>query len=192
MYYIFEGDIICEDDLIEAIKQDIHPNDYEALIDVVGFGNLELVKYLVSQGADIHLKDDFALIKSACHGHFELLKYFVEQGANIHTKDECALMWSAKHGHLEIVEYLVEKGADINMAIKYCGCSKTINLLKKYLKKQLYKGQINDQTETDCGICLTEMNSKKQEIIQCKRCKKCIHHECSLKWDKGNCVYCRN
>ncbi len=42
-----------------------------------------------------------------------------------------------------------------------------------------------------CGICLTEMNSKTQEIIQCETCKKCVHNECNKKWN-GTCVYCRN
>jgi hypothetical protein len=55
------------------------------------------------------------------------------------------------------------------------------------------EGVLNNSCEATivCCICLTEMNPKNQKIIQCKRCKKCIHQECGLKWN-GNCVYCRN
>ncbi len=87
------------------------------------------------------------------------------------------------------MDYLIENGANIKTAIKFCKNSSTKKILKKY--SEMYKGQINDQTETDCGICLTEMNSTEQEIIQCKTCKKCVHNECSSKWI-GSCVYCRN
>jgi hypothetical protein len=115
----------------------------------------------------------------------------LSKGANIHAKENAALWTAAYNGHDGVVKYLLERGANINMAIKHGECSKTIHLLKKYLKKQLYKGPINDQTETECGICLTEMNTKKQEIIQCQTCKKCVHNKCNEKWG-GNCVYCRN
>ncbi len=81
---------------------------------------------------------------------------------------------------------------DINNVINNFSWIYIKNILKQLLfKKEMYKGPINDQTELDCGICLTEMNSTEQEISQCHICKKCVHNDCTLKWEKNNCVYCR-
>ena len=41
------------------------------------------MKFLVSRVANIHVKDNFALRWSAVNGHLEVVKFLVEQGANI-------------------------------------------------------------------------------------------------------------
>jgi ankyrin repeat protein len=60
------------------------------------------------------LVNDYALGCCAEMGHLEMVKYLVEQGADIHAKDDSALRWSAEKGHLDVVDYLMEQGADIN------------------------------------------------------------------------------
>ncbi len=44
-------------------------------------GNLDVVKYLVSQGADIHADKDWALGLAAENGHLAIVKYLKLQGA---------------------------------------------------------------------------------------------------------------
>jgi len=43
---------------------------------------------------------------AAERGHLEVVKYLIENGANIHAADDYALRWAAYNGHLEIVKYL--------------------------------------------------------------------------------------
>ena len=82
-------------------------------------GNLEMVKYLVSNGADIKAKnnkDGTALMWAAKSGNIETVKYLVSNGADIkakNNKDGTALMWAAKSGNIETVKFLVSNGADI-------------------------------------------------------------------------------
>jgi ankyrin repeat protein len=171
---------------------DIYAEENFALRYAASNGHLEVVKYLVEQGANVCAENDYALRWSAQNGHLEVVKYLVSQGANIHAQNEFALIWSAHNKRMGVVNYLISEGADIKNAIEYFdNMSDAKNILKKYIKKEMYKGPINDQTELDCGICLTEMNTENQEIIQCYTCKKCIHHSCGEKWN-GKCIYCRN
>ncbi len=44
--------------------------------------------------------------------------------------------------------------------------------------------------QTECGICMLEMNEKEQ-LIKCEKCTKLTHYSCYKKWMK-NCIYCRN
>ena len=39
-------------------------------------------------------------------GHLEVVKYLVENGANIHGRDDLAIRWASENGHLEVVKYL--------------------------------------------------------------------------------------
>jgi hypothetical protein len=161
----------------------------EALKRAASTGHIEVVKYLVTSGADAY---EQALIHAASSGHIELIKFFiVTLGTNIHVLNECALTIAAHNVHIETVKYLISQGADINNAINHCKSIKAKYILKQFIEKEMYKGPINEKTELDCGICLIEMNTENQEIVQCNTCKKCVHHECNIKWT-GTCVYCRN
>ena len=47
-------------------------------------------------------------------GHVEVVKYLVEQGANIHTLNDRVLFAAAWNGKWDIVKYLISQGANIN------------------------------------------------------------------------------
>ena len=182
----------CKEGNLEKIKElvDKGADKQEALDCSAENGYLEVVKYLVSLGADIHEENEYALYLSAQYGHLEVVKYLVSLGADIHADNEYALRWSAGNGHLEVVKYLIEQGANVDIAIQNAEYVSTISILKRYIPIELYKGPITDQTETECGICLTELKNE-EDLMQCKVCKKCTHLSCSDKWH-GPCIYCRN
>ena len=95
----------------------IHSGDDWALKLASKNGQLEVVKYLVSEGADInnnHPWHGHALGLAAKKGHLEVVKYLIEKGANIHADNDLALQWASGNGHLDVVKYLVESGADIH------------------------------------------------------------------------------
>ena len=50
-------------------------------------GHLEMVKYLVSQGANVNAQNDYADRRAAHYGHLETVKYLVSQGANANAQD---------------------------------------------------------------------------------------------------------
>jgi len=84
-------------------------------------GNLELVKYLVGQGADVNARgiDGMTvLLYASKSGNLELVKYLVDDlGMNIKEKDKLGftpLHYSLISGNVDVIKYLVENGADVN------------------------------------------------------------------------------
>ena len=60
--------------------------------------------------------DFTALHTAATYGHLEVVKYLVGQGATVDAtgkNGETPLMWAAVNGHLEVVKYLVGQGASL-------------------------------------------------------------------------------
>jgi hypothetical protein len=78
------------------------------------WGYLEVIKYLVENGADIHSCDDYALGCASYFGRLEVVKYLIDNGANIHGNDDASLRCASSNGHLEVVKFLLENGADIH------------------------------------------------------------------------------
>jgi ankyrin repeat protein len=76
-------------------------------------GYLEMVKYLIEEGADLHIDDETPLTWAAEEGRLEVVKYLVENGADLNN--EYVLYGAAEAGQFEIVKYLVEKGADLHL-----------------------------------------------------------------------------
>jgi len=56
----------------------------------VSFNRVEIVEYLILQGANINAKEDFNIIplhNAAVRGHFNMVKYLVNHGADIHAQN---------------------------------------------------------------------------------------------------------
>jgi len=83
-------------------------------------GHIEMVKYLVLQGAYINDIDNDGytpLHITSYEGDIELMKYLISNGANVNAKDnigETPLHIAAEYGHLETVKYLVSQGVNLN------------------------------------------------------------------------------
>ena len=84
-------------------------------------GFLEIIQWLVKQGADVKAKDDTGktiLYVAVESKNLELVQWLVGQGADVNAKDSCG--WTVLHNavrfssFLEIVEWLVNQGADVN------------------------------------------------------------------------------
>ncbi len=188
--YILNFRICNQNKIIEIVKYLIYQGvkKEDILVKAAFYGSIETVKYIVSEGVDMNSHEiRIALEFAAEDGDIEIVKYLIYQGAR--TLDQ-ALKYAAQKGQLEIVKYLISEGANVNNALR-CTTYYGYIILGKYINKEMYKGPINDQTETDCGICLTELNTK-QKLIQCQTCKKCLHYECYIEWEGKSCVYCRN
>ena len=77
-------------------------------------GHFDVVEYLIEHGANIHVWRENVLRYASKYGHFDVVKYLVGQGADIHDLDDYALRWASKFGYFDIVKYLIEQGANVH------------------------------------------------------------------------------
>jgi hypothetical protein len=80
-------------------------------------GHLEIVQYMVENGANLDLRSDdgnTALMFAAEKGNTAIVKYLVENDANINArnnKGETALSWAYDKGEMGVYDYLIAHGA---------------------------------------------------------------------------------
>jgi hypothetical protein len=74
------------------------------------YGHLEMVKYLISEGANVNDNINHTpILGAAQHGHLEIVKYLISKGSKFDFVDffGCSpLSWAAWKGHVDIVKYL--------------------------------------------------------------------------------------
>jgi ankyrin repeat protein len=54
------------------------------------------------------------LTEAARNGYLDVVQFLVENGADIHAGNDRALQLAAEYGHLDVIRYLIENGADIS------------------------------------------------------------------------------
>jgi ankyrin repeat protein len=85
-------------------------------------GNIEIVEFLISQGADVNIKDSLGVTPlqvAARAGRLEIVEYLLSKGAKVSVKDHTGntpLHDAVINEHIQIVKILVSHGADINTA----------------------------------------------------------------------------
>jgi ankyrin repeat protein len=88
-------------------------------------GDIDTVKYLVSQGADISVKNDYGqtpLQLAVIQSEFKIVEYLVSQSAKLDSKDndgETPLHRASDYGYTKIVKFLVSHGAHVNVLDNY-------------------------------------------------------------------------
>ena len=111
--------------LMEKFPLKEYINEY--MIDACRSGRLELIKYLLDNGAKV-----VGLPTAAYYGHYDIVKYLVEHGANASLYD--ALHRASIRGYSAIVKYVIEKGGDIHsdydVALKYAVQYNDLDLVK--------------------------------------------------------------
>ena len=104
------------DDVILAIMDDllllIHKDDL--LINFSKFGYLQIVKFLIENGADIHAQEDQCFINACTAGNLDIAEFLIENEADIHAQDDEAFIQTCLTGYLQIVQFLIENEADIH------------------------------------------------------------------------------
>jgi ankyrin repeat protein len=116
------------------------------------YGRLEVVQFLVENGANIHSLYDDALIWSACRGHLSVVQYLVSIGAYSYTAKDRALHWSAMNGHLSVVNCLIlsdlqyylnhEKWHDRALEI-WAPIKRALDMSKRMFSKHRHDSQLN-------------------------------------------------
>jgi len=124
--YIYEGDLAGVKKYIEN-GTDVNDQGDEfgwtVLMAASNAGKIEIVKYLVINGADINIIDKSeygasALKNASSKGYLDIVKYLVVNGADVNLQvnnGSTALMSASALGDIGIVKYLVVNDADVNI-----------------------------------------------------------------------------
>ena len=92
---------------------------------------LELVSYLVQNGADVNARDHRRLTPlqvAAEKGQTDTVKYLLSQGANINSRDRfgCSALYDAlKGGHTATADVLIKRGCELKLVNDEC-CTKSL------------------------------------------------------------------
>jgi TonB family protein len=103
-----------------AFPQDSLAAQRATLMGAITYGQVELVRQLLENGADPNTKDpngNTLLMLVAGAGHVDLVRLLLAHGADIDAAapvGSTALMFAAFHGHAEAVRVLLDNGADVN------------------------------------------------------------------------------
>lgn len=91
-----------------------------SLMEACWYGNLEIVEYLIKQGADVnyHSSNGTPLVYAVAKNDLEIIETLLKNAANIHLSNEdndSILFGAITNGSYDIIRYLVDNGASINM-----------------------------------------------------------------------------
>jgi cytohesin len=102
----------------------VNPHNLTALLVASGGEHLEMVRYLIGQGAQIDytaFREGAPLMLSAYMGQLECLRLFLEAGANVNLampdRGETALHMAAVTGRTVVARMLLDAGADPNLRV---------------------------------------------------------------------------
>ena len=120
---------------------------------VGALGYLDIVKYLVEQGADINLKNKnghTALILTAKAGHLNTVQYLVEQGADIEIRNDDGLnafeiaivekKWDVVKYFLEINTNEVQQKTMMDLALSFSAVHNSVDMFNYLLARGIDLG----------------------------------------------------
>ena len=149
-------DVVRLTDLEEVwVPQEGDKDNDTALMKAAGQGHIEVVRFLVEQGADLNIRNrqgQNALMFAAAGGHLAVVISLIDSGADTRTSFDfwvyrysrgpiTSLMWAAYNGHLDVVRVLLEYAKISDDAVfpgyalgwaAYSGHLDVVNLLLEY------------------------------------------------------------
>jgi len=110
--------------LLIAHGADVNIRDHDgktALMNVVGWGDADIVETLLDRGADVNARWNgwTALMEAAGQGDPSVVKTLLDRGADVNARERnvpTALICAAQRGDPNIVKLLLSRGADVHAA----------------------------------------------------------------------------
>ena len=149
-------------------------------------GYLEVVQYLIEQGADIETTNNEGwspLLCAVSNEHPAVVKFLIEEGANLSTSNNhgwLPLLQASKRGNLKIAKMLLEKGADAAGRCN-CGCGWTpiqtacatgpVELVKLLLE---YGADLRAYSEDGQSPMEAALSNYHQDIVEHLKEKGCV------------------
>ncbi len=83
------------------------------LFKAAGEGSVEVLRFLIAQGADVTAGDNLAIITAARQGHMDIVRVLVENGVEASVACNMPVIAVIAGGHIDMVRWLIENGADV-------------------------------------------------------------------------------
>ena len=140
---------------VEEVKRYItqHPEELNSKIKsgwtalkiaVVGCQNIQIIEFLLDQGADLDLQDSdgwSALMEASANKNECIVKFLLEKGANPNLQNKLgntSLIIAIKRAaSFKIIELLLDNGANIHLKNKKCNSA--LKIARKRNQKQIIK-----------------------------------------------------
>lgn len=119
-YYFFFVRLFSnkEEDILRVLKQKrnyLFPRNRNLLADVVDYGHLNVVKFLVASGVEVDVNYNDNVLLRAATKHLHIIEYFITLGVDIRVRYDFALRWAARNSYWDVVKYLIiSGGADVH------------------------------------------------------------------------------
>ncbi|KAL9616184.1 MAG: hypothetical protein Q9160_008915 [Pyrenula sp. 1 TL-2023] len=94
------------------------PNLTNAFLQAAGQGFLRVARFLRKKGAQLESGDRVAIIEASLHGHLNIVEYLLQEGAPVDARDIdgfTPFLCAIKEGHEEVWRFLATKAADIHV-----------------------------------------------------------------------------
>lgn len=134
----------------------VTPNGYTVLKCAILGGSLEIIKFLVENGADVNgvieEKGNSELGLAVLEGNVQIVELLLNCGADIYRGQEYPLNVAAQKGHQEIVKLLLDSGANVQ--------GRDIDYIRP-VKTAAYAGQ-----EKIVGFLL-DLGATDDELLEC-------------------------
>lgn len=99
------GNPYLQYNLLEVNKQSNGDMNH-LLIQAIIYNSIEILKYSLESGADVNLFRGIPLLIASAKGYLNIVRFLVENGASAHNRDDEALREAEKYNHVDVVEYL--------------------------------------------------------------------------------------
>ncbi len=99
---------------LEKVKQyhgNITVNNNFALLSALGEGHLNIVQYLIENGADVQAQENEPLMFASINGHLDVVQFLIKKGAKVTDQNNEALVCAVENEHLDVIKCLLENGA---------------------------------------------------------------------------------
>ncbi len=122
-------------------EKNLHYDNYDVLYDAVRHRQVDIIKYLVENGANPNILNIFNFLLEYRSGNLELLKTLIDNDVDINIDNGAALKNSIQSGSFDIVQFLIENGAKINLidnwSLEMAALNGNFNILNFLEKKGL-------------------------------------------------------
>ncbi|KAJ7586321.1 ankyrin repeat-containing protein, partial [Mycena floridula] len=103
------------------LNQGADPNVHDHILHWAVIGGIEAVALLIEKGADLQVQGSHALRAAFRTGNLDIAKLLLEKGVSPQDEEGSILQNACRWGHLEIVSLLIKNGADVNALGGYYG-----------------------------------------------------------------------
>lgn len=103
-------------ELIKALdRSDNRLDDCNFIFGVAAtYGHIDMVKYLLSQGADVNIGNGEAIRNSAECGNCEMVTLLLDNGADIHSYGDYPIRIAVSNEDMDMIKLLASYGANIH------------------------------------------------------------------------------